>query len=95
MYVAIGCNPENGCKYRKLLAVAGTSVPCKFLRPWAGSSYAVCADSYFVSVEASVTMDSMGMRFIGIVKTAFRKFPMPELTCRHARNLEFPFLWWP
>ena len=62
----------------------GTAVLCRLVEPWAGSSRTVCADSYFASVEAAVTLASMGMRFIGVVKAATRNFPMAELARRPA-----------
>lgn len=36
----------------------------------------VCADSYFASVFAAEHMKSIGLRCIGIVKTATRPFPL-------------------
>jgi hypothetical protein len=36
----------------------------------------VCADSYFASVQAAEHLLSMGLKFIGVVKTATRKFPI-------------------
>ena len=38
--------------------------------PWANSERGVCADSYFASVSSAEEMMRIGIRFIGVVKTA-------------------------
>ena len=40
----------------------------------------VCADSYFASVTTAQTLMGLGLRFIGVVKSATRKFPMKHLS---------------
>ena len=35
----------------------------------------MCADSYFASMPYSIAMGDMGLRFIGVVKTATKKYP--------------------
>ena len=40
----------------------------------------VCADSYFTSVNAVTVLRMMGLRFIGVVKMATKKFPMSYLS---------------
>jgi Transposase IS4 len=62
----------------------GTKVLKELLEPWFHSQRVVCADSYFASVGACLELQRLGMRFIGVVKTATKRFPM-----RHLSNLEF------
>jgi Transposase IS4 len=57
----------------------GTKVLSELVAAWAGSKRIVCADSYFASVQAAEHLLSMGLKFIGVVKTATRKFPMQAL----------------
>ena len=58
----------------------GTNV-LKFLaEPWVRTDRCVCADSYFASVNAVTVMRMIGLRFIGVVKTATKKFPMSYLS---------------
>jgi len=58
----------------------GTAVLKKLVPPLAGSRRVVCADSYFASVAAAQQLLGMGLRFIGVVKTATRGFPMGSLS---------------
>jgi Transposase IS4 len=51
------------------------------ISPWAFSHCMVCADSYFASVGAANELMQQGLRFIGVVKTATKKFPMAYLSC--------------
>ena len=46
----------------------------------------VCADSYFSSVSTSKELMRLGMRFIGLVKTASKKFPMAYLQALELTN---------
>ena len=39
----------------------------------------VCADSYLASVQSAEELRKMGLRFIGVVKTATRRLPMKAL----------------
>lgn len=64
----------------------GMAVLCRLIGPWAGSGRTVCADLYFASVEVAERMDMCGLRFIGVVKTALRKYPMQELSRRPVRQ---------
>ena len=57
----------------------GTKVLKELVFPWANTNRIVCADSYFASVTTAEEMTKMGLRFIGTVKTATRKFPMDAL----------------
>ena len=53
----------------------------KFLvEPWVRTDRCVCANSYFASVNAMTVMRMMGLRFIRVVKTATKKFPMSYLS---------------
>ena len=62
----------------------GTNVLKFLVEPWVRTDCCVCADSYFASVNAVTVMRMMGLHFIGVVKTATKKFPMSYLS-----NLEF------
>jgi len=61
----------------------GTTVLQRLVGPWAGTDRIVRADSYFASVEAALSLQASGLRFIGVVKTAHRRFPMAPLAARH------------
>ena len=58
----------------------GTNVLKFLVEPWVRMDYCVCADSYFASVNAVTVMRMMGLRFIGVVKMATKKFPMSYLS---------------
>ena len=47
--------------------------------PWAHTDRLICSDSYFASVTAVEELEKLGLRFIGVVKTATKKFPMAYL----------------
>jgi len=64
----------------------GTAVLKRLVAPWAGSGRVVCANSYLASVEAAETLRASGLRFIGVVKTAHRRFPMASLASRELRS---------
>ena len=57
----------------------GTNVLKFLVEPWVRTDRCVCADSYFTFVNAVTVMRMMGLRFIGVVKTATQKFQCP--TC--------------
>jgi Transposase IS4 len=57
----------------------GAQVLRWLVSPWANSDWIVCADSYFASVTAALELKKIGLRFIGVVKTATRRFPMAYL----------------
>jgi Transposase IS4 len=52
----------------------GTAVLTELVGPWAMSSRVVCADSYFASVASAEELQRIGLRFIGVVKTATKIF---------------------
>jgi len=58
----------------------GASVLKCLVAPWAGTQRVVCADSYFASVAAANQLLTTGLRFIGVVKTATRGYPMKALS---------------
>lgn len=47
---------------------------------WAGTKRIICADSCFPSIAAAMLLLMMGLRFIGVVKTATRGCPMGALS---------------
>lgn len=58
----------------------GAKVMRDLLMPWMHSDRIVCGDSYFASVPAATMMMRYGMRFIGVVKSATRQYPMSFLS---------------
>ena len=58
----------------------GTKVLADLVKPWAHTSRIVCADSYFSSKQSSDYLQKMGLRFIGVVKTATKGYPMGYLS---------------
>ena len=57
----------------------GTRVMKFLVQPWANSGRVVSADSYFASVPCALALKDMGLRFIGVVKTATKEFPQTYL----------------
>lgn len=62
-----------------------TRVMKELVGPWEHSGRVVAADSYFPSVPCAIAMKEMGLRFIGVVKTATRDYPM-----RYLSTVELP-----
>ena len=58
----------------------GTQVLKTLVAPWTNSNRIVCADSYFASVGCCEELKRIGLRFIGVVKTATKRFPMAHLS---------------
>ena len=58
----------------------GTNVLKFLVEPWVRTDHCVCADSYFTSINAVRVMRTMGLYFIGVVKTATKKFPISYLS---------------
>jgi Transposase IS4 len=50
------------------------------ISPWYGSDWLVCADSYFSSVQTALECKKVKMRYIGVVKTATKNYPMNHLS---------------
>ena len=60
---------------------AGTSMVMRLCKPWFASDRTVVADSAFASVKtARALQEKCGLRFIGMVKTAHREFPLSYLS---------------
>ena len=59
---------------------AERNYPTQLVQPWTMTGRIVCADSYFSSVFAAEYLSAAGLRFIGVVKTATRRFPMADLS---------------
>jgi hypothetical protein len=64
----------------------GTAVLKHLVMPWAMTNRIVCGDSYFASVGACEEMERIGLWFIGVVKTATRKFPQSFLSALELVN---------
>jgi hypothetical protein len=58
----------------------GTAVLKYLVLPWARTDRIVCADSYFASVGTLKELKRIGLRFIGVVKTATKQFPQAYLS---------------
>jgi hypothetical protein len=58
----------------------GTKILLFLVGPWLNSNRTTVGDSYFASVGAACALDDRGMGFIGVVKTATRRFPMAYLS---------------
>jgi hypothetical protein len=52
-----------------------TACTLRLVHNWRGRGHILLADSWFASVETAVALKSIGVDFIGPVKTATRKFP--------------------
>jgi Transposase IS4 len=64
----------------------GAKVLRNIVKPWLRSQRIVCTDSYFASVKAARLMRQLGLRFIGVVKTATKEFPMSYLSGLELNN---------
>jgi Transposase IS4 len=60
----------------------GCNVLYDLVKPWANTGSIVVADSYFASVQAAKRLMSIGLRFIGTVKTATKEYPMAYLASK-------------
>jgi len=58
----------------------GTTVAKELSKPYANSDHIIVGDSYFASVQCAKELWKIGLRFIGVVKTATRQFPMDHLS---------------
>ena len=58
----------------------GAAVMKELVLLWLHTDCIVCGNSYFASVPAALMMSRNGMRFIGVVKSATRQFPMTYLS---------------
>ena len=60
--------------------IHGCLVLKELVKPWYNSQHIVCADSYFASVSTAEEMGRLGLQFIGVVKTASKRFPVTYLS---------------
>ena len=60
----------------------GTAITRRLIDPWINTDRIVCADSYFASAETAQVLADVGTRFIGVVKTATRGYPMAYLSSK-------------
>ena len=58
----------------------GTDILKYLVLPWANSEQGVFADSYFASVSSAEEMMRVGIRYIGVVKTATKKSHMAYIS---------------
>lgn len=56
-----------------------TSVTMRLVQPWLLSNRAVFADSWFSSVETACALLNQKTKYIGIVKTATREYPIAQM----------------
>ena len=66
-------NVENGVTH-------GTAVLMDLILPWVNTHKVVCADSYFALVTAAELLYVNGLKFMAVIKTATRKYPMAHLS---------------
>ena len=57
----------------------GTRVLLDLVQPWFNSNRVVCADSYFSLVQTAIKCKEKGLKYIGVVKTATKQYPMAHL----------------
>jgi hypothetical protein len=57
----------------------GAAVLSRLFSPWAGSGRIFTVDSYSSSVEAALNLRDFGLIYVGVVKTATRRFPKAYL----------------
>ena len=57
----------------------GAAIFMELVLPWVNTHRIVCADSYFASVTAAEFIYLNGLKFIGVVKTATRKYRISYL----------------
>ena len=60
--------------------IHGCVVLKELVEPWWFTKRIVCGDSYFASVSTAKELLRLGMRFIGVVKTAHKSFPVSYLS---------------
>jgi len=57
----------------------GTKVLMDLIQPWTMANRLVCADSYFSSVQTAINCRNKKTKYIGVVKTATKNYPMKAL----------------
>ena len=60
----------------------GIAITRRLVDLWVNTNRIVCADSYFVSAETVQGLADFGIRFMGVVKTATRDYPMAYLSSK-------------
>ena len=51
------------------------------IKPWHNDGdQLLCADSYFPSVPALIALRNVGWRFIGVIKTSTKQYPLQYLS---------------
>ena len=60
--------------------IHGCKVLKELVQPWFNTNRIVCADSYFAAVSTATEMCRLGLGFIGVVKSATKRFPMQYLS---------------
>ena len=70
----------NGSQEDNSGLIHGCVVLKELVQPWFNSNRTVCADSYFASVSTALELGKLGLRFIGVIKTATKKFPQSYLS---------------
>lgn len=61
---------------------AGTATTLRLTEPWHGTGRIVVGDSWFGSVKTSVELHKRGLHFLGMVKTAYRNYPIKQSVLR-------------
>jgi Transposase IS4 len=64
----------------------GTAVLSRLVSPLAGSGRIVTADPYFSSVKAALHLHDLGLKYVGVVKTATRRFSKAYLGQQTLQN---------
>src|SRR5210317_412382 len=64
----------------------GLKVMKELTEPWWGSWRVVCGDSFFASVPAAEEMLRKQLHFIGVIKTATKKYPLAYLSNLELQN---------
>ena len=57
----------------------GCNVLYELVKPWANTNSIVVADSYFASFQAALRLKKIGLRFIGVMKSVTKEYPMAYL----------------
>ena len=64
----------------------GTKVLAELVSSWAHADRIVCGDSRFASVGAAEALKALGLCFVGVVKTATKRFPLGHLSNLELEN---------
>ena len=63
-------------RQRVYIIIAWDKVLKELISPWSGYGHLVCADLYIASVQPAEVLHQEGLKFIGVVKTTTKKYPM-------------------